>query len=165
MNIRITCRGFLHLGLTTLLLCTLGMAPSPSAGQHLWEFVPAPKPPEQNPASSKLWIIQERKIRLHQQTLDALRDPEPPLPPGIILDLTEDTAQVMLIDSKTPGMLSTVVLHGHLRQADHSEVTLVIKDKVITGTIRFDNRVFKLHPIANDEHLLVEIDPEKLPPD
>lgn len=165
MRNRIACRGLLRFGLTTLLLCTLGMAPRPSSEKHLWELVSASSSPDQRQTTRQPWIIREQKIRLHQTILDALRDPDRPVPSGIILDLTSDTSHEMVLDSRTPGALSTMVLQGRFQKAAHSDITLVIKDRAIAGTIRMDTRVFRIQSIGDGEHLLVELDPEKLPPD
>ncbi|NOS76893.1 MAG: hypothetical protein HOP35_03005 [Nitrospira sp.] len=165
MHVRITGRRLLLFGLTILLLCTLGMAPRPSSEKHLWELLAAPSSPEQPQTTRKPWIIREQNIRLHQTILDALRDPEHPVPSGIILDLTSDTRHEMVIDSKAPGALSTTVIQGHIQKVAHSDITLVIKDRSIAGTIHMDTRVFRIQSIGNDEHLLVELDPETLPPD
>ena len=165
MHNRITRRGLLRFGLTTLLLCTLGMAPRPSSEKHLWELVSASSPPDQRQTTRQPWIILEQKIRLHQTILDELRDPDRPVPSGIILDLTSDTSHEIVVDSTTPGTLSTTVIQGHVQKVAHSDITLVIKDRSIAGTIRMDTRVFRIQSIGDGEHLLVELDPEKLPPD
>ena len=165
MQIRITCRSLLLFGLTTLLLCTLGMAPRPSSEKHLWELLSAPSSPDQPQITRQPWVIREQKIRLHQTILDMLRDPDRPVPSGIILDLTSDTSHEMVIDSRIPGALSTMVIQGRFQTAAHSDITLVIKDRAIAGTIRLDSRGFKLQSIGDNEHLLAEINPEKLPPD
>lgn len=165
MPIRITCRGLLLFGLTTLFLCTLGMAPRPSSGKHLWESVSTSSSPDQRLTARQPWIIREQKIRLDQAILDRLRDPELPLPSGIVLDVTGEISHEMVIDSKTPGALSTTVIQGHARNVAHSDITLVIKDRSIAGTIRMDTRVFRIQSIGDGEHLLVELDPEELPPD
>jgi hypothetical protein len=162
---RITCRSLLLLGVTTLLLCSLGLAPRPSSEKHLWELVSASSSRDQPQITRQPWIIREQKIRFHQTILDILRDPDHPVPSGIILDLSSDTSHEMAIDSKTPGALSTMVIQGRLRKAAHSDFTLVIKDRAIAGSIRLDSRVFRLQSIGDNEHLLVEINPEKLPPD
>jgi hypothetical protein len=165
VHTRITGHRLLLFGLTTLFLCTLGMAPRPSSEKHLWELVSAPPSPEQRQTPPQRWIIREQKIRLHQTILDALRDPELSAPSGIVLDLASDTSHEMVIVSKTPGALSTTVIQGHMQKAAHSDITLVIKNRSIAGTIRMDKRVFRIQPIGDGEHLLVEIDPEQLPPD
>jgi hypothetical protein len=165
VHVRITCDRLLLFGLTTLLLCTLGIAPRPSSEKHLWELLSEPSSPDQPQITRQPWIIQKQKIRLHQTILDALRDPEHPVPSGIILDVTGDTSYEMVVDSKTPGALSTTVIQGHAQKVAHSNITLVIKDRSIAGTIRMDTRVFRIQSIGDGEHLLVELDPEKLPPD
>ena len=165
MHVGIISHRFLLFGLTTFLLCTLGMAPRPSSDKHLWELVSAPSSPEQPQTTSKPWVIREQKIRLHQTVLDTLRDPEHPVPPRIILDLTSDTSHEMVVDSRTPGALSTTVIQGHMQKTAHSDVTLVIKDRSIAGTIRMERRVFRIQSMGDNEHLLVELDPEQLPPD
>ena len=165
MQVQITCRSLLLFGLTTLLLCNFGMAPRPSSEKHLWELVSTPSFSDQRQTTRQPWIIREQKIRLHQTILDALRDPKLPVLSEIVLDLTSDTSHEMVIDSKTPGALSTMVIQGHVQNAAHSDVTLVIKDRSIAGTIRMGTRVFRIQPIGDGEHLLVELDPEKLPPD
>lgn len=165
MPAKICCHRLVLAGLTTALLCTLGMAPRPSPENHLWDLVSTPSAPEQPQITRHPWIIREQKIRLHQILLDRLRDPESPVPSGIILDLTSETSHEMVVESKTPGALSTTVIHGHVQTAAPSNITLVIKDRSIAGTIRMDTRVFRIQSTGDNEHLLVEINPEKLPPD
>ncbi|THJ19543.1 MAG: hypothetical protein CAF44_015005 [Nitrospira sp. CG24D] len=165
MHIRITCRRLLLFGLTALLLYTLGMAPHPSSEVHLWELLSAPSSPDQPQITRQPWVIRAQKIRLHQTILDMLRDPKLPVPSGIILDLTSDTSHEMVIDSKTPGALSTTIIQGHAQKVAHSDIILVIKARSIAGTIRMDTRVFRIQSTGDNEHLLVEINPEKLPPD
>jgi len=141
------------------------MAPRPSSEKHLWELVAASSSPDQRQTTRQPWIIREQKIRLHQTILDRLRDPELPVPSGVVLDLTSDTSHDMVIDSRSPGALSTIIIQGRFQIAAYSDITLVIKNRSIAGTIRMDKRVFRIQSIGNDEHLLVELDPEKLPPD
>jgi hypothetical protein len=141
------------------------MAPRPSSDKHLWELLSAPPSPDQRQTTRQPWIIREQKIRLHQTILDRLRDPELPVPSGVVLDLTSDTSHDMVIDSRTPGALSTIIIQGRFQKAAYSDITLVIKDRSIAGTIRMGKQVFRIQSIGNDEHLLVELDPEKLPPD
>jgi hypothetical protein len=141
------------------------MAPRPSSGKHLWELLSAPSSPDQPQTARQPWVIREQKIRLHQTILDRLRAPELPVPSGIILDLAGDTSHEMVIDSRTPGTLSTTVIQGHAQNVAHSDITLVIKDRSIAGTVRMDTRVFRIQSIGDGDHLLVELDPEKLPPD
>lgn len=141
------------------------MASRPPAEKHLWEFVSASVPPDHDQLAQQPWIIREQRIRLHRPTLETLRDPAQTNPSGIVLDLTSDTSYEMIIDSKTPGALSTVVLKGRLQKAAHSDIILVIKDTAIAGTIRMNSRTFRIQASRNGEHLLSEIDLEKLPPD
>ena len=165
MRVRITCRRLIYLALTTLLIGTLGMAPRPSSEKHLWELVAASSSPDQRQTTRQPWIIREQKIRLHQTILDKLRDPELPVPSGVVLDLTSDTSHDMVIDSRTLGALSTIIIQGRFQIAAYSDITFVIKDRSIAGTIYMDKRVFRIQSIGESEHLLVELDPEKLPPD
>lgn len=58
-----------------------------------------------------------------------------------------------------------MVIQGRTRIATYSDFTLVIKDRSIAGTIRMVTRVFRIQSIGDGEHLVVELDPEKLPPD
>jgi len=141
------------------------MAPRPSSEKHLWELVSSSSSPDQRLTTRQPWIIRQQKIRIDQAILDRLRDPELPVPSGIILDVTGDSSHEMVIDSKTPGALSTTVIQGHAQKAVRSDITLVIKDRSIAGTIRMDRRMFRIQSIGGGEHLLVELDPEKLPPD
>lgn len=155
----------LHLALTALLVGALGMAPRPPADKHLWELVPPSPASDRTPVTRQPWIIREQKIRLHHQILDRLHDPEQAVLSGIVLDLTGETGHEMIIDSKTSGPLSTIVIQGRLAKVVHSDIMLVIKDRNIAGTIRLDNRAFRIQSTGQDEHLLIEIDPDKLPPD
>lgn len=165
MPIRIHHLRILLLGSIMLLACTLGMSPRPPATEQLWEQVAPPKAPSQDDAAQRPWIIRQQTIRLRHPALDILRDRAHTHPAGIVLNLTNDSSYEMTIDSKTPGALSTIIIKGHLKNADRSDVILVIKEQNMAGTIHLDQRVFTIQSVEHDEHLLTEIDPEKLPPD
>lgn len=152
-------------GLVLLLLITLGMASSPPPEVHLWDPVGESRAPDHIRAAGQPWLIREQPIRFHHATLESLRALTTPLPPRIVVDLIDGASHEIIIESRTSGPLATVVLQGRLRTAERSHLTLVIKETVVAGTIRLDKRVLKVQAVGNGDHLLVEIDPEKLPPD
>lgn len=46
-----------------------------------------------------------------------------------------------------------------------NSVILVKRDTGITGTLRIDGRLFKIRPLANGQHIILEVDENKMPED
>lgn len=151
--------------LVLLLLTTIGMASSPPPEMRLWEPAGESRAPDQTNAAKQPWLIREQPIRFSPATLKSLRTITTPLPPRILLELSDGTNYEILIESRAPGPLATIVLRGRLRTAGQSDFTLVVKEAVVAGTIHVEKRIFRIQSTGHAEHLLVEIDPEKLPPD
>lgn len=155
----------LSIGFATLLIFNLGMAPHPPANVHLWELVGVPTYPDQARTVQQPWFIREQKILFERQTLESLRDLAHPISSRIVLNLIGETTHELLIQSRTAGPLASTVIQGHLQNTLQDDMTLILKDNVVAGTIHFNKRTFEIQFIGNGEHLLVELDPEKLPPD
>jgi hypothetical protein len=155
----------LSIGCVTLLICNLGLAPRPPVAQPLWELVDSPTYPDRARAAQQPWFIREQKIRFHPQPLQSLRDLSAPPTSTVAVDLIGAITHELVIHSRTAGALSSTVVQGRLQQGLQGDATLVIKDTVVAGTMHVDKQTFKIEYVGNGEHLLVEIDPEKLPPD
>lgn len=88
-----------------------------------------------------------------------------PLPVKLHVDLMGETTSEFLIQSRSAGPLASTVVQGRLAPPSRGDVTLILRDNVVTGTIHLERRVFKIQYGGDGSHLLIEIDPEKLPTD
>ena len=52
---------------------------------------------------------------------------------------------------------------GQLKPQDSGEFSLVLNSATVTGTVQLGRRVFKIEPLGNGRHRLIEIDPKQSP--
>jgi hypothetical protein len=55
----------------------------------------------------------------------------------------------------------TSFIRGQLTPPDSGEFSLVLNGATVTGTVHLRQRVFKIEPLGNGRHRLIEIDPEQ----
>lgn len=151
-----------------LLLCGTGMASRPSIDvptpQSLWELVGEPSIPDAMRTTRQPWLIREQTIHFHQASLRTLGDIGAPLQENLLVELIGNTRE-LVVQSRTAGALNSTIVQGILRGGTDGNVTLVIKNMVVTGTIHLGTRVMKIEYLGDGTHRLAELDPEKFPPD
>ena len=160
--------GILNLAALVLVLCGTGMSSGPMIDlptpQPLWELVGEPSLPDPVRAAQQPWLIREQPILFRQASLQNLGDIRIPLQEYFLVELIGGTHE-FVVRSKTAGALNSTIVQGILRGGMGGAVTLVIKNTVVAGTIRLGERVMRIEYLGDNNHRLVELDPEKFPPD
>lgn len=59
----------------------------------------------------------------------------------------------------------TSFIRGQLKPQDSGEFSFVLNGATVTGTVHLGQRLFKIEPLGNGRHRLIEIDPEQEPKD
>ena len=136
--------------------------PSP---MNLWRTVPAPVLPQQFPSTKKPWIVRDQYIAFDAQVLQMLKDAGARPAPPIVVDLFDRIHAEIEIASTVSRINDSAVIRGTLKAPAKGDMTLAINGNVVVGTFQVGTRLFKVEHVVNGHQRLIEVDPQKLPPD
>lgn len=136
-----------------------------SPPKSLWQTVTALPPSGQPPTPRKPWILRERDIVLDLPLLQMLKDAGARPLPRITVELFDKTNPELDISSTVSRINDTAVVRGTLKPPSQGDFTFVISGNLLIGTIQMGNRLYKTEHVANGRLRLVEVDPDKMPPD
>jgi hypothetical protein len=140
---------------------SLGAEPSPAP--LLWRTVPTVSPSDQPSLQKKAAILRERDIAFDELLVKTLKDAAArPLPP-IAVELFDAGRYELDVISTLARNNDTSFVRGQLKPQDSGEFSLVLNGATVTGTVQLGRRVFKIEPLGNGRHRLIEIDPEQSP--
>lgn len=150
-----------------------GELPAPSlAPIPLFAPVPAPNSsalaqatPPRKPKGR--WVRNQRSVRLTPEALRTLTPAGPPQPTEMVVDLPAAGTQIadLRMRDEQSGRHRMHAWTGKLKQIADSDVTLVMKEGVLAGTIRKGATVYEIKLGADGQHEIVEIDAAALPSD
>lgn len=150
--------------LTVYSLSLLGSASfgaEPSPAPLLWRAVPTVSPSDQPLSPKKPSILREREIVFDELLVKALKDAAArPLSP-IAVELFDAGRYELEVISTLARINDTSFIRGQLKPADPGDFSLVLNGTTVTGTVQLGRRVFKIEPLGNGRHRLIEIDPEQ----
>lgn len=127
----------------------------------LWRAVPAVSPSEQPLPPKQPPILREREIVFDELLVKALKDAAArPLSP-IAVELFDAGRYELEVISTLARINDTSFIRGQLKPQDSGEFSLVLNGATVTGTVHLGRRVFKIEPLGNGRHRLIEIDPEQ----
>jgi hypothetical protein len=148
------------IALAALLLVSAAFGAEPSPAPLLWRTVPAVSPPTQSLPPRKPSILRERDIAFDELLVKTLKDAAArPLPP-IAVELFDAGRYELDVISTLARNNDTSFIRGQLKPQDSGEFSLVLNGATVTGTLQLGRRVFKIEPLGNGRHRLIEIDPE-----
>ena len=146
-----------------LLLGSALFGAEPSPTPLLWRTTPAVSPSDQSLPPKKPSILREREIVFDELLVKALKDAAArPLSP-IAIELFDAGRYDLEVVSTLSRINDTSFIRGQLKPADPGDFSLVLNGTTVTGTFQLGRRVFKIEPLGNGRHRLIEIDPEQLP--
>jgi hypothetical protein len=131
----------------------------------LWKTVVTPSDSEQPPATPKPWVLRDREIALDLQVLQILKDAAARPHPPISIELFSGARPELDITSTVSRINDTAVIRGSFKPPAQGDFTFVASGDLLIGTIRLGNRLYKTEHIGNGRLQLLEIDPDKMPPD
>lgn len=149
--------------------CSLLFAGYPSFGAEplptplLWHTVPTVSPSDQPLPPKKPSILRERDISFDEHLVKTLKDAAArPLPP-VAVELFDAGRYELDVISTLARINDTSFIRGQLKPPDSGEFSLVLNGTTVTGTLQLGRRIFKIEPLGNGRHRLIEIDPEQEP--
>jgi hypothetical protein len=126
-------------------------------------MVPTVTPSDQASLQKKAAILRERDIAFDELLVKTLKDAAArPLPP-IAVELFDAGRYELDVISTLARNNDTSFVRGQLKPQDSGEFSLVLNSATVTGTVQLGRRVFKIEPLGNGRHRLIEIDPKQSP--
>ena len=136
-----------------------------SAPAILWRDMAASSLAEQPFPPRKPWVIRERPIAFDTRLLAILKDAGARPHPPVTVELFDSLRYQLEITSTVSRINDSAVIRGLLRGQTRGELTLVVNGTTVGGTIKIGDRPFKVEHVSNGRHRLLELDPDKMPPD
>jgi hypothetical protein len=133
--------------------------------KSLWQTVLTPPDTDQIPTPRRPWVLRDREIALDLPLLQVLKDAGARPHPRITVELFDGTNPELDISSTISRSNDTAVIRGSFNPPSKGDFTFVASGSLLVGTIQLGDRLYKTEHIANGRLRLLEIDPEKLPPD
>ncbi len=151
------------LALAALLLIGVALGAEPIPTSLLWRAVPVSGITDQPSPSKKPWILRERDIAFDETLLRTLKDAGARPHPPIAVELFDAGQCELDIVSTLTRSNDTSFIRGQFKPPAQGDFSLVVNGTMITGTLHLGRRVFKIEPLGNGRHRMIEIDPEQEP--
>jgi hypothetical protein len=135
------------------------------APKSLWQTVLSPPATDQPPTPRRPWVLRDREIALDLPLFQVLKDAGARPHPRITVELFDGLSHELDITSTVTRSNDTAVIRGILKPPSRGDFTFVASGNLLVGTMRLGDRLYKTEHIANGRLRLLEIDPEKMPPD
>jgi hypothetical protein len=135
-------------------------ADEPPLPSSVWQSVPG-----QAPAPRKPWVLRDRAIALNPQSIQTLKDAAARPHPPVSIELFDGARYELDITSTISRINDSAVIRGLLTNTFHGDFIFYINGSVMAATIHVGDRLFKVEHVSNGHHRLLELNPEKLPPD
>ncbi len=133
--------------------------------QSLWRTVP-PLPVADQPATPKRpWVLRDRELALDLLLLQILKDAGARPHPRIAVELFDGANPELDISSTISRSNDSAVIRGTFKWPAKGDFTFVVNGSLLVGTMQIGERLYKTEHITNGRLRLLEIDPDKLPPD
>ena len=165
---RLTRLPFRRLLLVGLLGCVSSIPvganerPTPKS---LWQTVLTPPVADQPPTPRRPWVLRDREIALDLPLLQVLKDAGARPHPRITVELFDGVNHELDITSTVSRSNDSASIRGTFKPPSRGDFTFVVSGNLLVGTMQLDDRLYKTEHIANGRLRLLEVDPEKLPPD
>lgn len=141
------------------------LAEESPAVKSLWQTAPPSPAVDQPSTARKPWILRDREIALHPPLLNILKDAGARPHPRIVIELFDGDSHELDITSTVSRYNDTAIIRGTFKPPSDGDFTFAINGNVLVGTMHLNGRLYKAEHIANGRLRLLELDPEKLPPD
>jgi hypothetical protein len=110
-------------------------------------------------------VLRDREIALDLSLLQILKDAGARPHPRISVELFDGTSHELDITSTISRSNDTAVIRGTFKPPSRGDFTFVVNASLLVATMQLGDRLYKTEHIANGRLRLLEIDPEKMPPD
>jgi hypothetical protein len=133
--------------------------------KRLWQTVLIPSTADQPQMPRRPWVLHDREIALDLPLLQVLKDAGSRPHPRITIELFDRVNHELDIMSTVSRSDDTAIIRGTFKPPSRGDFTFVASGSLLVGTIQLGDRLYKTEHIANGRLRLLEIDPEKMPPD
>jgi hypothetical protein len=133
--------------------------------KSLWQTVLTPPAVDQPPTPRRLWVLRDREIALDLPLLQVVKDAGARPHPRITVELFDGANPELDITSTVSRSNDSATIRGTFKPPSRGDFSFVVNANLLVGTMQLGDRLYKTEHIANGRLRLIEIDPEKLPPD
>jgi hypothetical protein len=133
--------------------------------KSLWQTVLTPPAADQPATPRRPWVLRDREIALDLPLFQVLKDAGARPHPRITIELFDGASPELDITSTISRSNDTAVIRGTFKLPSRGDFTFVASGNLLVGTMQLGDHLYKTEHIANSRLRLLEIDPEKLPPD
>lgn len=133
--------------------------------KSLWQTVLTPPTSDQPSTPRRPWVIRDREITLNLPLFQLLKDAGARPHPRITIELFDGTNHELDLTSTVSRSNDTAVIRGIFKSPSRGDFVFVASGNLLVGTIQLADRLYKTEHIANGRLRLLEIDPEKMPPE
>ena len=162
---RIPYRRLLLAGLLSCVCACPVWADERPVPRSLWQTVLAPPAADQPPTPRRPWVIRDREIVLDLPLLQVLKDAGARPHPRITVELFDGANHELDLTSTVSRSNDTAVIRGTFKLPSRGDFIFVASGNLLVGTMQLGDRLYKTEHIANGRLRLLEVDPEKLPPE
>jgi hypothetical protein len=110
-------------------------------------------------------VLRDREIALDLPLLQVLKDAGARPHPRITVELFDGANHELDITSTVSRSNDSAIIRGTFKLPSRGDFIFVVSGNLLVGTMQLDDRLYKTEHIANGRLRLLEVDPEKLPPD
>jgi hypothetical protein len=136
-----------------------------TAPKSLWQTVLTLPAVDQPATPRRPWVLRDREITLDLPLFQLLKDAGARPHPRISIELFDGTNHELDIASTVSRSNDTAIIRGTFKPPSKGDFTFVVNGNLLVGTMQLGDHLYKTEHIANGRLRLLEIDPEKLPPD
>ena len=133
--------------------------------KSLWQTILPPPTAYQPPTPWRPWVLRDREIALDLSLLQILKDAGARPHPRISVELFDGANHELDITSTISRSNDSAVIRGTFKPPSRGDFTFVVNASLLVATMLLGDRLYKTEHIANGRLRLLEIDPEKMPPD
>ena len=134
------------------------------APKSLWHTTLTPLSADQLPMPRKPWELRDREIALDLLLLQVLKDAGARPHPRITVELFDRVSPELDIMSTVSRINDTAVIRGMFKPPSKGDFIFSVSGNLLVGTIQLGDRLYKIEHIANGRLRLLEINPDKMPP-
>jgi hypothetical protein len=113
----------------------------------------------------RAWVLRDREIALDLPLFQILKDAGARPHPRITVELFDGANHELDLTSTVSRSNDTAVIRGTFKLPSRGDFIFVASGNLLVGTLQLGNRLYKTEHIANGRLRLLEVDPEKLPPE
>jgi hypothetical protein len=161
---RMLFRWLLVVGLFGYLCVCPVWANERQAPKSLWQTVLTPAAAGQPVPPRSPWVLRDREIALNLPLLHILKDAGARPHPKIVIELFNGTSHELDITSTVSRSNDSAIIRGTFKPPSRGDFTFIASGNLLVGTIQLGDRLYKTEHIANGRLRLLEIDPNKMPP-